>query len=149
MGSDRRCVGRALLVGKAPARAALPLLRVTIINNFEQLSNAGFDGTHPEDQAGDGAETGSRAGQPWSLLPKPLAARAESSSESTRATAPVSTGTGTIWAILSPAASSMGDWVRLTMTMRISPRYPASMTPPVVARPRAAMEERSRTRRPR
>jgi len=55
-------------------------------------------------------------------LPNPFAARAEASRLSTSSTAPVSTGTGIICAILSPAWSCTAASPRLVMSTRISPR---------------------------
>jgi len=55
-------------------------------------------------------------------LPKPFAARADSSRLATSSTAPVSTGTGIIWAIFSPAFSSTAASPRLVISTRISPR---------------------------
>ena len=55
-------------------------------------------------------------------LPNPFSARAESSSDSTVSIVPVSTGTGIIWAIFSPARNSSALSPRLVIRMRISPR---------------------------
>ena len=55
-------------------------------------------------------------------LPKPFSARTESSSVSTSWTGPVRTGTGIIWAIFSPALSSIATAPRLVISTRISPR---------------------------
>ena len=81
-------------------------------------------------------------------LPNPFSARAESCNVSTSRTRPVRTGTGTICAIFSPACNSTACSPRLVIRTRISPRYPASITPPVVAIPRAAIDDRSRTSNP-
>jgi len=55
-------------------------------------------------------------------LPNPFSARAESSRVSTSSTVPVSTGTGIICAIFSPAFSSTVASPRLVISTRISPR---------------------------
>jgi len=58
----------------------------------------------------------------WPELPNPFSAREDSSREATSSMAPVSTGTGIICAIFSPALRLRGMSPRLVIRMRISPR---------------------------